>query len=223
MQHRPHADSDTHDSSLHLRSIDSHSLNEAQESNYRQLQALVQRMRSAPSGPNHVDAAYKEFIKHKDSCSTLCYGILQDEIRPVRALSGATEALARRDSSADSPRSPGAVFDQRSSFSGRSLAEVVTGSATRPPPGNELCLSVIRDWKNCLETLAEAFRVSLADTYRSYERDATPEMIDLLFNSKRFRREAVQRMRNASVTRVLSADPQFVRPQFPLCGPMCTD
>lgn len=223
MQHRPHADSDAHDSSLHLRSIDSHSLNEAQESNYRQLQALVQRMRSAPSGPNHVDAAYKEFIKHKDSCSTLCYGILQDEIRPVRALSGATEALARRDSSADSPRSPGAVFDQRSSFSGRSLAEVVTGSATRPPPGNELCLSVIRDWKNCLETLAEAFRVSLADTYRSYERDATPEMIDLLFNSKRFRREAVQRMRNASVTRVLSADPQFVRPQFPLCGPMCTD
>ncbi|POR34990.1 Uncharacterized protein TPAR_04815 [Tolypocladium paradoxum] len=207
--HRPHADSDAQDSSLYLRSIDSHSLNETHESNYRQLQALVQRMRSAPSGPNHVDAAYKEFVKHKDSCSTLCYGILQDEIRPVRALSNATETLTCRDSSADSPRSPGAVFDQRSSFSGRSLAEVVAGGGARPPPGNELCLGAIRDWKNCLETMADAFKVSLADTYKSYERDATPEMVDLLFNSKKFRKEAVQRMRNASVTRVLSADPQF--------------
>ena len=42
-------------------------------------------------------------------------------------------------------------------------------------------------------------------------------MIDLLFASKKFRREAVHRMRNASVTRVLSADPQFVRyPRVPL-------
>lgn len=168
-------------------------------------------MRSAPSGPSHVDSAYKEFEKIREPCSTLCYGILQDEFRPARAMSNAMETMTRRDSSFDSPRSPAAtIFDQRSSFSGRSLTEVITGSATKPGPTNELWLNAIRDWKTCLETLCEAFKVSLADTYKSYERDATPEMVDLLFTSKKFRREAVHRMRNASVTRVLSADPQFV-------------
>ncbi|KAK4081393.1 hypothetical protein VFPBJ_11013 [Purpureocillium lilacinum] len=193
----------------HLRRLDSGSLNELQESNLRQLQTLIARMRAAPAGPNHVDGAYKEFIKIKDTCHTLCLAILQDELRPLRAGSNDTDSLQRRDSSFDSPHSPGAVFDQRSSFSGRSLTEVATGSVVRPPHTNELFLAAIRDWKNCLETLTEAFKVSLADTYKSYERDATQEMVDQLFSSKRFRREAVTRMRNASVTRVLSADPQF--------------
>ncbi|KAJ6446983.1 arthropod defensin domain-containing protein [Purpureocillium lavendulum] len=204
-------DHDHSDPSLtHLRRVESSSINEAQESNLRQLQTLIARMRAAPAGPNHVDGAYKEFTKIKDSCHTLCLAILQDELRPLRAGSNDTDSLQRRDSSFDSPHSPGAaVFDQRSSFSGRSLTEVATGSVARVPQANELFLAAIRDWKNCLETLTEAFRVSLADTYKSYERDATQEMVDLLFSSKRFRKDAVNRMRNASVTRVLSADPQF--------------
>ncbi|KJK75219.1 hypothetical protein H634G_09565 [Metarhizium anisopliae BRIP 53293] len=199
-------------SSSHLRSDSSsmHTMHEMQENNYRQLQILIQRMRSAPSGPNHVDSAYREFEKIREPCATLCYGILQDELRPAKAMSTTTETTTRRESSLDSPRSPGAtIFDQRSSFSGRSLTEVVTGNTSKPGPANELCLNAVRDWKTCLETLCEAFKVSLADTYKSYERDATPEMVDLLFTSRKFRREAVHRMRNASVTRLLSADPQF--------------
>ncbi|KAG8406644.1 hypothetical protein J3458_020985 [Metarhizium acridum] len=198
--------------SSHLRSDSSsmHAMYEMQENNYRQLQILIQRMRSAPSGPSHVDSAYREFEKIREPCSTLCYSILRDELRPVKALSNTTETMTRGDSSFDSPRSPGAtIFDQRSSFSGRSLTEVVTGNTTKLGPTNELWLNAVRDWKTCLETLCEAFKVSLADTYKSYERDATPEMVDLLFTSRKFRREAVHRMRNASVTRLLSADPQF--------------
>jgi 3-phenylpropionate/cinnamic acid dioxygenase small subunit len=71
----------------------------------------------------------------------------------------------------------------------------------------------VRDWKNYLESLADACRTSLIETYKNNERDATPEQVEALFTNKRFRKEAVQRMRNASVTRVMSADPQFV------CGP----
>ncbi|PHH58546.1 hypothetical protein CDD80_2183 [Ophiocordyceps camponoti-rufipedis] len=124
-------------------------------SNCRKLSSLTQRMRAAPSGPSHVDAAYKEFVKHREAGAGLCRSVLAD--------------------------SPG-----------------------------EACLSAVREWRACLETLAEAFRVSLADTYRSYEREATADMVERLFGSKKFRKEAVHRMRNASVTRVLSADPQFV-------------
>ncbi|KAM4063797.1 hypothetical protein HRG_006908 [Hirsutella rhossiliensis] len=201
---------DPYDQSLRLRRTDSSSFNESHETNCRKLQALVQRVRSIHSSPSHVDAAYHEFSKHKDTCSSLCHAILQDEIRPVRTLSsvaGVDGSLTRRDSSMDSP--PAAAPDSRSSFSGRSLAEVVTGGGPRPSLAYESRLVAIGELKNCLEAMADAFQASLADTYKSYERDATPEMVDLLFNSKRFRREAVHRMRNASVTSIRSADPQF--------------
>ncbi|KAH6885274.1 hypothetical protein B0T10DRAFT_92108 [Thelonectria olida] len=203
--------SETENESLHPKSPDSHanvSL-ENSESSIRQLQAIVQRMRTGPASPHHVDAAYKELVKVKDQCSSLCRLILQDALRKNRDPTASSEALRRRDSSIEAPRSPGAIFDTRSSFSGRSLAEVVSGSATKEPLNNDAWLNAIRDWKTYLEALTEAFMISLADTYRSYERDATQEMIDALFASKRFRKEAVSRMRNASVTRVMSADPQF--------------
>lgn len=168
-------------------------------------------MRSAPSGPSHVDAAYKEFHKIKDQCAALCRIILQEELRRGREPANGAEILPRRGSSIESPRSPGGLFDTRSSFSGRSLAEVVTGSVGKGVPlTNESWLNVIRDWKTCVETLAENFKTSLADTYKTYEPGVTQEMVDLLFSNKRFRKEAVHRMRNASVTRVMSADPQYV-------------
>lgn len=163
-------------------------------------------MRSAPSNPKEVDSAYEVYSKYKDRANSLCLAILQDEFRPARHASNAGETLPRRDSSIESPN----LYDQRSSFSGRSLTEIVTGSGGRSTHVNDAWLNAVRDWRSCLESLAEAFRTNLAETYRKFEHDATPEMVDALFHSKRFRKEAVHRMRNASVTRVMSADPQFV-------------
>ncbi|KAL7947532.1 hypothetical protein V8C42DRAFT_318052 [Trichoderma barbatum] len=202
-------DTESHEPSIH----EITSINETAESNYRQLQSLVARMRAAPSGPNHVDGAYKEFTKINERCAALCDAILREEIKSPRALSNATPTetipLTRQDSSADTPRSPSAMFDHRSSFSGRSLAEVVTVGGGSRSHGGDMWLTPIRDWKTCLEVMAEHFKASLTETYKSYERDATPDMLDLLFTSKKFRRDAVHRMRNASVTKILSADPQF--------------
>ncbi|KAL7934642.1 hypothetical protein V8C35DRAFT_33538 [Trichoderma chlorosporum] len=201
-------DTESHEPSIH----EATSIHETAESSYRQLQSLVARMRAAPSGPNHVDGAYKEFTKIYERCATLCDAILREEIKTPRTLSNAAATdpipLARQDSSADAPRSPSALFDQRSSFSGRSLAEVITVGGGKSHSG-DVWLTPIRDWKTCLEVLAEHFKVSLSETYMSYERDATPEMLEALFTSKKFRRDAVNRMRNASVTKILSADPQF--------------
>lgn len=168
-------------------------------------------MRAAPSGTSHVDQAYKEFTKIKDRCSTLCLAIMQEEIKPLRTSSSVTDTLIRQDSYTESPRSPG-MLDNRSSFSGRSLAEVFSAGGVNRLGihGSELWMGPVRDWKVCVETLNDTFRTSLAETYKSYERDATHEMVEALFHNKKFRREAVNRMRNASVTRVLSADPQFV-------------
>ncbi|KAJ3473448.1 hypothetical protein NLG97_g10302 [Lecanicillium saksenae] len=167
-------------------------------------------MRSAPSAPSHVDQAYKEFLKIKDRCATLCHAIMQEEIKSSRGSPNVNETLVRQDSYTGSPRSP-VMFDNRSSFSGKSLAEVVSanGGNRLGIHGTELWMGPIRDWRSCVESLNDAFRTNLVETYKTYERDATHEMVEALFNNKKFRREAVTRMRNASVTRVLAPDPQF--------------
>lgn len=218
--HKAHvssADNDFQESALHLQPTHTSSSSfpaDNTDSHHRQLVSLVQRMRAAPAGPNHVDAAYKEFTKIKDRAIPLCYAILQEEIKPLRQgpMSFSSELPVRRESSLEVPQSPLGTTDQRSSFSGRSFSEMTTHGTSRSVMSvpSEVWLGTIRDWKNCLELLAETFRTSLAETYKSYERDATPEMLDHLFNNKKFRKEAVHRMRNASVTRVLSADPQYV-------------
>lgn len=214
-------DNDSQDPSFNLQpSYTSSSLAaDTTESNYRQLLSLIQRMRAAPAGTNHIDAAYKEFNKIKERATSLCYLISQEEIKPVRhtSISFSPDAYPRRDSSTDLPQSPSANYDQRSSFSGRSLTEVITNTTNtgaRSTTAGDAWLLAIRDWKNCIEALADTFHTSLAETYKSYEREATPEMVEALFTNKRFRKEAVHRMRHASVTRVLSADPQFVGLSF---------
>lgn len=164
-------------------------------------------MRTGPTGPKEVDGAYDVYNKYKDRANALCYAILHEEFKPTRHASNATENL-RRDSSLESPNP---LYDQRSSFSGRSLTEIVTGSGGRSTHLNEAGLNTVREWRGQLESLAEWFKINLAETYKKFEPDATPDMMESLFNNKRFRREAVHRMRNASVTRVMSADPQFVR------------
>ena len=163
--------------------------------------------RNFPTTPNHVDSAYKDFTKYKEQCATLCRLILTEELGRSSRNGG---DLVRRDSAVDSPQSPSHIYDTRSSFSGRSLAEVVSGSVGKSIHQSEAWLSSVREWKNWLESLAEACRTCLIETYKNNERDATQEQVDALFTNKRFRKEAVQRMRNASVTRVMSADPQFV-------------
>ncbi|KAF4982961.1 hypothetical protein FZEAL_1531 [Fusarium zealandicum] len=210
--HQHTSEINTSDLDLKPRSPDSTFGNplENQESNIRQLQSIIQRMpRNLSSGPSHVDAAYTEFKEIREQCATLCRYILTDELRRARDARVGAEALIRRDSSVESPRSPGQVYDTRSSFSGRSLAEVVSGSVSKSIHQNDAWLSAVRDWKNYLESLAEACRTSLADTYKNNEREATPEMVEAMFTNKRFRKEAVARMRNASVTRVIQLTMQF--------------
>lgn len=202
------SETSTSDIDLNARSPDTHSANplDSHETHIRQLQAIIQRMpRNFPATPNHVDSAYKEFTRNKEQCAALCRHILTEELG--RGPHGGD--LTRRDSTLDSPQSPGHIYDTRSSFSGRSLAEVVSGSAGKSMHQSDAWLTSVGDWRNWLEFLLDACKACLIETYKNNERDATPEQVEALFTNKRFRKEAVQRMRNASVTRVMSADPQF--------------
>ncbi|OAA70346.1 hypothetical protein ISF_02320 [Cordyceps fumosorosea ARSEF 2679] len=192
-----------------LQQTDSASLYEP-DCHGRELHSLCQRLRPSPITPSQIDHTYNEFIKVKDRGNSLCLSIMQEELKPLRGSPSAHEPLQRQDSYIESPLSPG-QRDNRSSFSGRSLVDVVSANGVNRLGihGAELWIGPIRDWHASVELLVDAFQTSLAETYKTYEKDASPDMIEALFDNKRFRRDAITRMRNASVTRVLAPDPQF--------------
>ncbi|KAK1476514.1 hypothetical protein CCUS01_16795 [Colletotrichum cuscutae] len=185
----------------------------------RQIQQLTQRVGSTLASKD-ADAAYKEYAKVKDHVA-LCRALLRKSTPatgpPGQATGAATAAWAEggrgpsRESSLEVPQSPASILT-RSSFSGRSLSEVTTGQSAGSRPMHEVCLSAVRDWKGCIGSLVEALELSLSETYRSYEPDATPSMVKSLFQDKVFRAAAIQQMRRASIIKTFSPSPDF----FPL-------
>ncbi|KAK1533596.1 hypothetical protein CPAR01_10304 [Colletotrichum paranaense] len=185
----------------------------------RQIQQLTQRVGSTLASKD-ADAAYKEYAKVKDHVA-LCRALLRKSTpspgSPGQATGAATAAWAEggrgpsRESSLEVPQSPTSILT-RSSFSGRSLSEVTTGQSAGSRPMRKICLSAVRDWKGCIESLVEALELSLSETYRSYEPDATPSMVKSLFQDKVFRAAAIQQMRRASIIKTFSPSPDF----FPL-------
>ncbi|KAK1506445.1 uncharacterized protein CCOS01_16497 [Colletotrichum costaricense] len=185
----------------------------------RQIQQLTQRVGSTLASKD-ADAAYKEYAKVKDHVA-LCRALLRKSTPspgpPGQATGAATAAWAEggrgpsRESSLEVPQSPASILT-RSSFSGRSLSEVTTGQSAGSRPMREICLSAVRGWKGCIESLVEALELSLSETYRSYEPDATLSMVKSLFQDKVFRAAAIQQMRRASIIKTFSPSPDF----FPL-------
>ncbi|TIC95213.1 hypothetical protein CH35J_008717 [Colletotrichum higginsianum] len=181
--------------------------------NLRQLQQLTQRVRSTLASKD-ADAAFKNYAKARDH-ATLCQSLFD-----ISILAPAVNGQANRASpegrgvshevSLDVPHSP-TTIDSRSSLSGRSLSEVTTGQSCgqRSGPSHKTCLSAVRDWKKCIESLLEALKLTLSETYKSYEPYATPRMVESLFHNKEFRAAAIQQMRKTSIDKTFSASPDF--------------
>ncbi|KAK6225064.1 hypothetical protein QIS74_03391 [Colletotrichum tabaci] len=181
--------------------------------NLRQLQQLTQRVRSTLANKD-ADAAFKNYAKARDH-ATLCQSLFD-----ISTLAPAVNGQANRASpegrgvshevSLDAPHSP-TTIDSRSSLSGRSLSEVTTGQSCgqRSGPSHKTCLSAVRDWKKCIESLLEALKLTLSETYKSYEPYATPRMVESLFQNKEFRAAAIQQMRKTSIDKTFSASPDF--------------
>ncbi|OHF03413.1 hypothetical protein CORC01_01132 [Colletotrichum orchidophilum] len=188
--------------------------------NLRQIQQLTQRVGSTLSSKD-ADAAYKEYAKVKDHAA-LCRTLLRSPTTaPTSSGQGPGQATGTwvegrgpsRESSLEVPQSP-ASANTRSSFSGRSLSEMTTSQSLgqHRGPTREVCLSAVREWKRCIESLVEALELSLSETYGNYEPDATPNMVKSLFQDKAFRAAAIQQMRRTSIVKTFSPNPDF----FPL-------
>ncbi|KAI3327338.1 hypothetical protein HD806DRAFT_520218 [Xylariaceae sp. AK1471] len=115
---------------------------------------------------------------------------------------------------------PKSEYRKDPSFDSLNLVAIDTGSSTqssgsrvdsplRLTSRDEECQEAVRGWEATVELLANSLRTSLQETYNEWEKDATPEGFDRICTEKTLRHMTIYRMRNASLSKMRSANLDF--------------
>ncbi len=144
-------------------------------SNNRQLREYIQRMRATPSQPAHVDAAYREYAKMREQCAALVRALLSPQPPPQPPQLESQQRQGQGHRKAESAYARVSVVPWQDDTTLESLvgsesapagkrgsadAPSVAGTAAGTGKGriNWMYLVTIREWRECLENLAEAHR-----------------------------------------------------------------
>jgi hypothetical protein len=194
------------------------------DSNCQQLREYIQRLRSHPLNahnidaaaykdyskikeiaknitPHQIDAVYKEYNKIKDAAKTTCESLLgpQSQLRArSSSLSGTLASLTLSETASLT------LSETRTSVSSRGSI-----AGPRSPYIYEQHVDLIRAWIECLGNILQLLKTSLLDTYLDWEPQASPGMVNQLFKDKKFRKNGIARMRNASIAKTVSANLDF--------------
>ncbi|KAI1352652.1 hypothetical protein F5Y01DRAFT_279112 [Xylaria sp. FL0043] len=178
--------------------------------NLRQLQKYTLKIKGAARNIGHVDSAWDEYIKHRERCLECCKSLMNPQ-------------PPRRESSVVSPTTltpPKSEHQRDLSLDTLNLVPVETGSSTqssssrvgsslRLSGSGDQCQQATREWQTTVELLASALRTSLQETYNAYDKDATPEGFERICTDKAARHNTIYHMRNASISKMMSADLDF--------------
>ncbi|KAI0412858.1 hypothetical protein F5X98DRAFT_391453 [Xylaria grammica] len=176
----------------------------------RQLHKYTTKIKSAAKNVHHIDSAWDDYVKHRERCLECCKSLV-------------TPPLPRRESSVVSPTTltlPKLEYQRDQSFDTLNLVIVDTESSTqssssRADPSlrldahSEQCQKAAREWQTTVELLAKGLRTSLQETYNEYEKGATDEGFERMCADRTARNHIIYRMRNASISKMISADLDF--------------
>ncbi|TGJ83358.1 hypothetical protein E0Z10_g5386 [Xylaria hypoxylon] len=176
----------------------------------RQLHKYISKIKNAAKNVNHVDSAWDDYVKHRERCFECCKSLI-------------TPPLQRRESSVVSPTtltSPRPEYQRDLSLDTLNLVATDTGSSTQSSGSRvdssfllgahgEQCQKAACEWQSTVELLANTLRTSLQETYNEYGKDATPEGFEKLCMDKPARKNIIYHMRNASISKMMSADLDF--------------
>ncbi len=115
---------------------------------------------------------------------------------------------------------PKSEYQRNLSFETLNLVTIDTGSSTqssssRVDPSLRLsshgdqCQKAASEWQTTVELLANTLRTSLQETYNEYNKDSTPEDFERICTDKAARHNTIYHMRNASISKMMSADLDF--------------
>ncbi|KAI1824370.1 hypothetical protein F4861DRAFT_267816 [Xylaria intraflava] len=180
-------------------------------SDLEQLRKYTLKIRNATKNVNHVDSAWEEYIKHKEKCLEWSKTLVSSSPRKreVFMASPTTRTLPpgseyQRDLLVDTSNSVATDTDSSThSSSGRA------DSPLHIDVREGQCQEAVLEWESTVKHLENTLRASLRDTYNEYNKDATPAGFETICANKDARRATIYRMRNASISKLLSADLDF--------------
>ncbi|KAI1734816.1 hypothetical protein F4680DRAFT_437065 [Xylaria scruposa] len=172
-----------------------------------QLHKYTVKIRSAAKNINHVDSAWNDYHKHKEKCFECCKTLIAppNQRRESSVVSPTTIMPPRLENQRDDSLNLMTVDSNSSTQSSGSRID----STLRPGPHDEQCQKAVREWEATVELLTNTLRTSLQETYNTYEKDATPEGFEKLCTDKATRYNTIYYMRNASISKMMSADLDF--------------
>ncbi|TRX98575.1 hypothetical protein FHL15_000649 [Xylaria flabelliformis] len=172
-----------------------------------QLHKYTVKIRSATKNVNHVDSAWNDYHKYKEKCFECCKTLIAPpaQKRESSVISPTTIMPPRLEHQRDDSLNLMAVDSNSSTQSSGSRID----SSLHPGPHDEQCQKAVREWEATVELLTNTLRSSLQETYNTYEKDATPEGFEKLCTDKATRYNTIYYMRNASISKMMSADLDF--------------
>ncbi|KAI2639362.1 hypothetical protein GGS21DRAFT_507250 [Xylaria nigripes] len=177
----------------------------------QQLRKYTLKIRNAVKSVNHVDSAWEEYIKHKQKCFEWSRGLVS--IRSQRTGPSTAGPATRR-------LSPKPEYLRAPSVETLNLVPSGTNASTNSPntrvswplqteAPDERCQEAVRGWEATVKHFENMLRTSLRDTYNEYSKDATPEGFERICTDKSARHTTIQHMRNASISKTMSANLDF--------------
>ncbi|KAI8632741.1 hypothetical protein F5Y19DRAFT_491373 [Xylariaceae sp. FL1651] len=202
----PNGDANTNNFPGHLPSF----IDPVVATDLQQLRKYTQKIKNAAKSVSHVDSAWNDYIKIKEKCLGWCKALM-------------SLSSQRRESSVVSPTttmSPALEFQKDLALDTLNLIAVDTSSSTqsagsrvdtplRHASQEAQCQEAVREWEAAVELLANTLRTSLQETYNEYEKDATLEGFDRICTDKAIRHNTIYRMRNTSISKMMSANLDF--------------
>ncbi|KAI0201730.1 hypothetical protein F4808DRAFT_96572 [Astrocystis sublimbata] len=173
-----------------------------------QLNKYTLKIKNAARNVHHVDSAWNEYIKHREKCFEYCRTLM-------------ARLSQERESSMVSPTTivPSRENSQRGlSFDSLPLVTVPSSTQSsggriefplRPTPYNEPYYKALSEWEAAVKLLSDTLRSSLQETYNEYYDEATPEGFEKLCRDRNARPATIYHMRNASISKMMSADLDF--------------
>ncbi|ROV93829.1 hypothetical protein VMCG_08787 [Cytospora schulzeri] len=191
------------------------------ERKHQQLKSCIQRLRAARvpgSDPGSVDGAFEEYARVKSEARDIVRALVtskppggQGRFQSRRGARGRHGSVQETVERLEMLRIANGINDNDDDVDGLMAAFGDMGiadatGAGRPPHSktkgdrvHSSWLTTIRDWKTAIQKLLDSHRASLTEMYRVYERNATPQMVERMFNDPSFRAETLQRLRTTKV------------------------
>ncbi|ROV97170.1 hypothetical protein VPNG_08805 [Cytospora leucostoma] len=199
------------------------------ERKHQELKVYIQALRAARipgSDPGSVDAAFEVFARVREAAREAVRALVtsqraghgQSATRAGRRRHGSVQETVERlemlriahgnNTTNSNPSTNNGVDGLMAAFGNMGITDTTVAgrprSNSRGFRASAAWLATVRDWKAVVQKLLDSHRTILADFYRAYARDLTPEMVKRILDDANVRAEMIRKMRTQKAPLIIN-------------------